>query len=236
MAKREISSDFEELEKFIQGYGIAPSIDNADFVLKLKNGHKRLFGLLTFIAEIESTNSDSNKFSIQSLSYFAEFGSDVSQAFFCWMHGAYKPAYLTLRSSIETFVKATVGTEDPAVLTEKSMYDLLDIATTSQACGELAKPHFSVIKGCYSDLCKIVHSATAAKFTQVNALRMFPKYEKEDATVFITQFVSLVDRFLAVLLASNRELLSRMNYKNRQIVMETLTQEIKHSILGKEAS
>lgn len=235
MPTREIRSDFESLEEFVRRYDIAPSIDKADFVSLLRNGHKRLFGLLTFIAEIESTNSDSKKFSEESLRYFAECGSDVSQALFCWMHGAYKPAYLALRSSIETFMKAAVGTEVPALLTEKSMYKLLDIAKASQTCSGLAEPHFSKIKECYAELCGIAHSATAAKFTQVNALRMFPKFEEVDAVEFIARFVTLVDRFLAVLLAANRGLLAAMHFKNRQNVLDTLTQEIKRSILGEEA-
>lgn len=234
MTTKEIQGDFEELTMFANQYAIAPLMKNSGFVAELKNGHKRLFALLTFIAEIESTNSASRKFNEVSLRYFAEFGSDVSQALFCWMHGAYKPAYLALRSSIETFFKAAVGSENPTILTQKNVYELLEIAKASKACGGLARPYFLEIKQHYGELCKIAHSATAASFTQVHALRMFPKYEEADATQFITQFIGLVDRFIAVLLATNRELLPEMHYKNRQNLLDTLTQRIKRSILGEE--
>ena len=230
---RETQEDFQELKEFVRQYKIEPS---EVFISQLRIGHKRLFGLLTFIAEIESNNDETNKFSDDSLGYFAEFRSDVSQALFCWIHGAYKPAFLSLRTSIETFIKAAVCTEDPSVLTEKSMYELLELAKGSAACGGLGEAHFHNIKSSYGVLCGIAHSATAAKFTQVNALRMFPKFEEADATQFIRQFNALVDRFIAVLLAFNRDLLPRMHFKNRQNVLDTLTKEIKQSILGEEAN
>lgn len=64
---------------------------------------------------------------------------------------------------------------------------------------------------------------------------MFPKFEKDDATVFIRHFVRIVERFLAVLLAANRDLLPMMHYKNRLNVLNTLRGDIKRSILGEEA-
>ncbi|MCA9031225.1 MAG: hypothetical protein KDA66_10475, partial [Planctomycetaceae bacterium] len=60
---RETRADFDELKEFVRGYGIAPSVTDDSFVDNLRIGHKRLFGFLTFVGEIASTNCSTNKFS-----------------------------------------------------------------------------------------------------------------------------------------------------------------------------
>lgn len=231
---REIGESFDSLNEFVESYQIVVHADQDEFIRLLKGAHKRLFGFLTYLAEIEQKNPSDPFLSPQSKSYLSESGSDSSQALFCWLHGAYKPAYLSLRGSIETFLKGLIGTDDPDVFTEKSMYVILDSARDSTLCSGTASVYYSNLRGHYKDLCRITHTAKSSIVTPVTALGMFPKFEAVDAKKFIERFSLLIESYIAILLCNHRGWFGDVHYKNQRIILNSVTKKIKNSILAKE--
>ena len=234
---RERKEDFQKLVEFLRNYAISSEAGNQSFQLLLKQLHGKLFSLLTLVVEIESLNPELQVYSEDSLSYSFECASDLAQSLFCWVHGAYKPADLMLRSSIETFVKAACGTEIPPILSERSLYQVMDYARASNACGaQLVAQYFARIQNEYALLCAVAHSATADRQTQVQALRMFPKFDPQNAEAFGRRFVVLTERYMAILLANNDAAFRKAHYKNQQIVLDALPREIKQELFAEPQS
>lgn len=228
---RERKDDFQKLVEFLANYAISNEASDPGFQVLLKQLHGKLFAFLTLVVEIETLNLESKSYSVQSLAYSFECASDLAQSLFCWVHGAYKPADLILRSSIETFVKATCGTENPQIFLERSVYQVMDYARASKACGSsLVAKYFERIYNEYALLCGVAHSESADRQTQVQALRMFPKFDQQSAETFGKRFVVLIDRYIAILLANNETAFRKAHYKNQKIVLDSLPREIKQEL------
>ena len=125
---REISADFQILEEFIQKFNLSTIAGNQELLRQIKPMHKKLYSLMTFVVEVSYSNKNGNLFTDNGLRYLKESVSDLGQALFCWIQGAYKPSNLILRSSIETFIKSISGEKEPTIYKEKSMYKVFDIA------------------------------------------------------------------------------------------------------------
>jgi hypothetical protein len=228
---RERKDDFRKLEDFLKNYAITGHSNDPEFKRLLKQLHGKLISFLTFVIEIELRNPEVHSYSDKSISYAFECASDLAQALFCWIHGAYKPANLVLRSSIETFVKAVCGTENPKIFDERSVYQVMNDARASKACG--AQPvtqYFSRIHSEYTALCGVAHSASADRQLQVQALRMFPKFDAQNAEEFGGRLIALADSYLAILISNNEIAFRNAHYKNRIIVLDSLPNEIKKEL------
>src|SRR5262245_43255737 len=109
---RESKKDFDDLLGFASTYDLSAVAGQDSFKKNLQRMHRVYIGLLTFLSELEfqvahSTKAKKPNLTPTQFDYLAECVSDIGNALFCWIHGAYKPARLMLRSSIETFVKGT---------------------------------------------------------------------------------------------------------------------------------
>lgn len=229
---REASSDFGSLQQFVDQYSLRSMSRNEPFAKAAKRMHKKLFGFLTFFIEAHSFFQDSDDESPIDIDYLRESGSDLGQALFCWIHGAYKPASTMLRSSIETYAKAVTAKECPAILVEKSLYKVFDlVADSTVASGELKRELFSQIRNDYSDLCAVTHSSRDT-LVQINALNTFPHFDEKAATRFATKYSAVSERLIGLLLANHRLLFSQMHFRNRAIILDALPKSIKGAIFS----
>lgn len=126
---REINVDLDQLLKFIENYGLSHLIKDPQFVLSVKQQHKKYFSYLVFIAEIQQyidTPDYPVIFKGNQYPYIKESCSDIGIAFFSTFHGSYKSSKLLLRSSIETFFKGFCIDEIADIDEETSMYRMFD--------------------------------------------------------------------------------------------------------------
>lgn len=196
---REIAEDFAILETFIGGFNLSNIASNAEIIGKMKPMHKKLFALMTFVAEVDHKNQDSNILSPRSLNYLKESVSDMGQALFCWIQGAYKPANLILRSSIETFVRATAGQENNDIFSEKNMYRVFELAhVTSYFNSEMCNDFLSSIHSTYKELCIIAHTGSFASMAHISALKTFPFFSKKEAQLVYRDFVKISTMMLSI--------------------------------------
>lgn len=227
---REINQDYESLEKFISEYQLE-GVLNEDFILQLKPIHKRLFALMTITAEIEHHNKTHKVLPTESLIYLKESVSDIGQALFCWVLGAYKPALLIVRSSIETFVKSISFQEIPDILNEKSMYNVFDEARkTSFFSSGLGDYYFQKIHSEYKDLCKTVHSADQSKMAHINALKTFPIFTLKDASNVSKNIVNILTSLISLLYVCFFTFIPLMHPKNQINFLSTIPKSTKQKI------
>lgn len=227
---REVNQDFLKLKEFVQNYNISSSLENVYFTSLARTGHRRLLAFLTCAEELSLATPRPYLLSDKSVSYIAESTSDVAQALFCWLHGAYKPASLTLRSAIETFLKGVAGTESSGIFELKSVYEVFDVAKVSTPCGGDAEPFFVSLRQTYRHLCQITHTAKIDDSVQASSLGLFPRFQRQSANQLIEFLVQVVDGILAILLSGQRPFLERMHFRNRLIVVDALTKDVKKVI------
>lgn len=230
MSRNEVPNDFDELLKFIEQYSIKTSLDDPKFTLLAKQAHRRLLAYLTCYVELRYSSTPPYSLSEKSIEYIGESASDLAQMFFCWLHGAYKPASLSLRSSIETFMKGVAGTQDDTIFETKSVYEVFDIAKTCAACSGDSSTYFDKLRQSYADLCKVSHTAEIDTALQANALILFPRFNKYHASNLVKLLTNIANWQMAILLAGQRDFVEAMHFKNKQIVLDTLTKEIKGTI------
>lgn len=230
---RETDADFESLVEFATNYSVNSSAINPAYRKSLKLMHRKYHGFMTFAAELEGLRANSISITPLNAQYLTEANSDLGQSLFCWLHGAYKPASLMLRSSIETFVKSVSSNENPAILTEKSVSRVFDLANQTAAWqGGIKGKLFHNLRDQYSKLCLVTHTGSHTVMAQVTALNSFPHFESVRANSLAKQFADITDHFIASLLATHMSQLSKFHFRNRGIILNSIPKAIKAAIMN----
>ncbi|PAD67943.1 hypothetical protein CHH83_16280 [Bacillus sp. 7586-K] len=231
---REISNDCNQLIDFLKEYNFETHLSNNKFRAQLTSMHKKVFGFLTFIAEVDFQNAQVQFFNEKSLNYFKESGSDLIQALFCWVNGTYKPAEMLLRSSIETFLKAVLGNNDEEIFIEKSMYQILEMAKIHHFFkGDSKKEeHYSILHSNYKLLCMTTHTASIDEFISVNTLKLLPRFNPKTSEQFSKLFISTVNMFLGTILINFHKEIYKMHPMNRTNFFNSIPTNLKREIMG----
>lgn len=211
---REITADFSSLEAFIRSFNLSSICDEPDLLSSLKPLHKRMFSLMTFVAELDQEKHGEIYISAEGLVYLKESASDLGQALFCWLQGAYKPANLILRSSIETFIKSLAGQENNSVFSEKRVYQVFELASETKYFKGLCSNSFSNIHSSYKRLCLMAHSAGVANMSHISALKTFPVFSPQEAPKFCNEFVSILNMVLSILYVNFFKFIHTMHHQN----------------------
>lgn len=227
---REISQDYYSLQDFIKTYNLNNHV-NAEFEAQLKPMHKKLFALMTITAEIEHNNKQCQYLSALSEMYLKESVSDLGQALFCWIHGAYKPANLILRSGIETFIKSIVCQEIPEIVNEKSMYAVFEKARkTNCFSSELGKYYFNKIHSEYKKLCGIVHTAGPSNMANISALKTFPIFSTPNASSVSKDVIKICTAIISTIYVHLYKLIPKMHPKNQLNFLSSIPKSTKKKI------
>ena len=151
---RNTSKDFDLVMKFADDYRI-PRLDvPTSREAELRRMHRSVLGALQLWAEFDVAAKGGGlvvggaTLVVGDGAYLqlAESMSDLTSAFGGVLHGFVKPASMSLRSSIETFVRGASGASMPANLTETNVFALM----------AKAKPTPSF---------RVRHNATSIRFT-----------------------------------------------------------------------
>lgn len=240
---RESKQDLELLRKFVTAYNLTAVSHNAEFDKSLAQQHRRYLALLIFIAEISEQRTTlftesrdlSHLPSELQIAYLDECASDVGQALFCWMNGAYKGSRVLLRSAIENFVKGTSCSEQPSVLTERSLYKVFEIAALvtffSSAPGAQL---FSELNIKYGELSLDVHTASTANMAKISALNYFPTFAPKVAKNCAEQIVHVTTRMIVALCVNYNVAFHTMHHRNKETVLDSVPSAFKQRIQNVE--
>lgn len=227
---REISEDSKLLINFLKEFSFLKQIENEEFQNKVKSLHKKTYGYLLFIAELNQQKSEQKDLNIW---YFQESGSDLLQSIFCWVTGSYKSANLMLRSSIETFLKAILGENDNSIYEEKSMYKIFDLAYESVMFrGDIRNRYLNEIHSRYKDLCAVAHSDQNIPLGTITSLKWLPQYDENISKQYHSLSLKLVELYLGVLLLSFHDSYLNMHALNKDIFLSAVSTTIKKEIFS----
>jgi|GEM_PF-2957200 len=229
-----IRDDASELMEYFKSYSLEANFNDSKFTEDYKIVHKKIFGYLVLYCEIENQNKNIIVFNEQALFHLKESVSDILQSLFAWVNGAYKSADLLLRSSIENFNKAIIGNKNIDVFTEKSVYKIFEMAEAlPEYQKEVLNNSFAVtLHRVYAELCKSTHTATSADMEHITALRLLPKYDRNQSNEYKNSIIALIDSFLGFFLANQAEIIHRMYRKNSDTIFDVLPRNVIKDIVN----
>ena len=223
---REIKSDLDNLVNFIGAYNLAHLNCDEDFICSIKKQHKKYFAYLVYIAEIQGYVDDNlfqTVFTSNQLLYIKESCSDIGSSFFSTFHGIYKSSKLLLRSSIETFLKGFCLDEITDIDKETSMYRMFDDIRGIDFFSR--RPQVLMldkIHQVYKTLCGDVHTATIRNMASISALSYFPTFNKLESEFVCKYTLDLIPCYLTLLLLKYNKQFHKFDYRNKDIIMESI--------------
>lgn len=224
---RLVAQDFEALKFFFTKYSLQDSLNSPEFINSLKPFHKAYFSFLNLVIHLECQQFLSSEVSER----FKESCSDIGQALFLMGHGAYKPANLILRSSIENFVKGIGFLEDPNILALKSLYDVFDVAKKFKGCiGIDFSNLMNILHTDYGTLCEHTHTATVAQMAHISALNILPHFDVVKANQLNTMATRVLKNYLVIMLFSFKQAFFKIDPDNRDSILNALSPTIKRKI------
>lgn len=237
---RLVEKDFAKLEEFLHQYSLAEILESKTRTQLLKRGHKfSLAALQIWAGAVQLSNADlllAGKMKIDKNSgHFAQLEecfSDLTSAYFAALHGLYKPAYMSLRSAIETFVRALAGAHSAEAANTTSVHRLFDLARTTDVFGGPSAAPFESLHQKYSDLCAHVHSGQLAHLMRNHAMSNFPKQDIERLRAWIITSESITKSILAILIYSNRALYFKASPSVQDVYDETVPKEARLFAIG----
>lgn len=196
--------------------GIASMVDN---------GAKGKAGIL----QISNISIDAKELSFDLLS---ECFSDIVSSFSAALHGLYKPANMSLRSSIETFTKGISSLHSTEASTTKSVYRIFEIAKTCNTFSDASEKYFNTVHQQYVLLCNFTHTSTKAHMVRNHALANFTKQDNEQLKVWVAHYEATIKAILSILMLANSRIYLDTPPKAQDIYEETVPKEIRLHALG----
>lgn len=225
---REIKEDFDALSSFLKDYTISPMLDNSYYLAGMKSIHKSYLPMLTFVAEF-SQNATTQHAVVDRIK---ECSSDLGFCLFLVAHGAYKPANVMLRSSIENFIKSITYSHDPTVLTEKKVYLIFSKCESMDIFMQPDfKNIFNEIKQIYGELCAYVHTAERINMAHISALCTLPSFNQNTYDYLSIKFKKLVVNYLKILTFIYKSVFFTFNINNRKNILSILPKSYRRFLI-----
>lgn len=237
---RLIDKDFARLETFLQQYSLTDVLTSKTREQLVRRAHKYSLAALQIWASVDQL-AKTGKLKIQGIELasttahfdqLAESFSDLTSAYFAALHGLYKPAHMSLRSAIETFVRGLTGLNSEDAANTKNVYKLFEIATDADVFKGTAKQHFDRIHQEYGTLCSYTHSATPAHMVKNYAMSSFPKQDIENLRVWVRHCETVIKAMLAILVFSDKSLYLRAGLGAQDVYEETVPKDARLYALG----
>lgn len=236
---RELDEDFVALQSFVDRYSIATLNVGKEATALVRSGHKSYFVLLSLwsqalhACERNGLTLHGTTISVDGpeLVYLKECVSDFAHGYFCCLHGAYKPAHMCLRSSIENFVRFVASPFDATVLATTSVFDLFELAKTTPPLSKDAALFFQVLRSLYSKLCKYTHSASLEHMGDVHALAHFPSIDQQQFGEWLASARKTIMAITSVLVRANPNLYVKSHFKVREVLDLALPTRLRMRVL-----
>jgi hypothetical protein len=235
-----VDEDFEQLRTFLDAYSLSDLAAGNDQRPLLKKAHKLYLSILHLWAQcqhqLENQNLCLDGVEVTSrsdlLPFFREAVSDIGNGFFCCLHGAYKPAHMALRSSIENFLRFISGGFNNNALTTTSVYELFDIAKQTAPFQGRRIQRYTSLHECYRELCKFTHSASLDHMSGVHALSHFPSFDKDKFDSWAKHEESVCIAIASTLCISDRSIYLKAHYKTQEVLDLLLPTLVRREILN----
>jgi hypothetical protein len=240
---RLLERDFERLVTFLSQYSLAETLTSKTRQQLVRRGHKFTLAALQMWASADQLAQAGQlkifgfKLANNSPHFdqFAESFSDLTSAYFAALHSLYKPAHMSLRSAIETFVRGLTGLDSAEAASTKNVYRLFEIASGAQVFKESAKVHFDRIHQEYVELCGYTHSSTPAHMVKNYAVSNFPRQDIENLRLWVRHCETVIKAMLAILVFANRSLYLNASPNAQDVYDDTISKDARLFALGASA-
>lgn len=229
--------DFGEFLAFVDSYSLSSVGSDPSKVAQVRLAHTQFLALLTLAAEIvSSSGSVRDEFDSQygepGERYFGEVVSDCAEFVMCVLQGLCRSAGGTLRSAIESYLKAFSAAEQPLILQRTSVPDIFnDASGTAFFSSATGKKVLADLKIVYGELNYYVHTVTEAQMFGALAVGSFPRWSDKN-TKLIELFVRTVRLFLYGVVGSRRDFFDQFDHRNKVIVNRSMTRQQRRSAMG----
>ncbi len=228
---RAIKADFETLLKFIDEYSIASLKEDEQFRVHLSQMHKKYYAFMALVFELE--NITPKVFNPKQSNFLLESVSDVGNSLFLAVNGAYKPARLMLRSSIETFLKGFIIDQLLNVDQEKRINKIFeDIKALPFFINQPNRQLFDDLNDSYAVLCEDTHTARKSNMQHTSSLNYFPQKSLAALEGVSKMNKRLISTFLTLLCLKFNNEYHKIHHKNKQIILDNILKKYRPSIMN----
>lgn len=231
--------DYSRLREYFDAYRFTPD-GCAGSSVAVKNIHRNTLCAMqvwaAFRQEIAGGNFIVDEGSLGAGSEGAilldEFFSDVVSASFAAFHGLYKPAHMTLRSSIEVLVRGLASVKSDAALETTSVSKLFELAGGTGLFGGSSEIHFHAIKAEYGELCGFVHTATPGHLGRIYAFADFPIMDSTRLSQFARHHQKVIVAVLSIMIELNKRMYVGVPPRARDLLDEVIPAAVRIRALG----
>ena len=226
---------FNEFVEFLEGYELESALSQVALKKNIKKVFKKYYSIIVLSNHFHQSIpwKDKKKAEIF-LSYFKEAVSDICQSLFLASQGLYKPAYLCLRSGVENIFRCIGLSQDQAVLSLTSVFELIDLVGDTDLVkkGVEAKKAFRSLRGEYSALCGFVHTTSSSHMAQTDLVGVFPQFIAGDAERIFSRISKVCqDVTILAILISPRNFY-KLHHRLLDDVCNSLPATFKRSLSG----
>ncbi len=232
-----IKQDFGAFLAYLDKYSLSSVASDPGRVPHARLTHAQLLALLTAAAELLA-DSGSVRYEFESSygepgkRYLGEVVSDCSEFVMCVLQGLCRSAGGTLRSAIESYLKAFSAVERPLILHRTSVPDVFnDAAGTTFFSTSVGKAVLADLKAVYGELNYYVHTVSQAQMFGALAVGSFPRWSDKNERL-IELFIRTVRLFLYGIVGARRDFFDQFDHRNKVIVNRSMTRQQRRSALG----
>jgi len=229
--------DFSEFLDFARTLSLKEISDDPKKAPELRRAHAQFLALLTtageFLSEAGTAKQEFlNLFGAPGEKYLKEVVSDCSEFIMCILLGLHRSAGGTLRSAIESYLKAFSANEQPLILQRTSVpevfNDAADVGFFSSTVGPAA---ISELKAVYGNLNAYVHTVSDDHMFGALAIGSFPRWSDKSIELIVI-FIRVIRLFLYGIVGARRDLYDGFDYRNKMIISRAMTKAQRRSALG----
>lgn len=229
--------DFSEFLAFARTLSIKNVVEDAASLTEIRRAHAQFLALLTTAGELVAVAGSvkqefSDGYEQAGNKYLGEVVSDCSEFIMCVLVGLYRSAGGTLRSAIESYLKAFSAKEQPLILLRTSVPDVFnDAAGVAFFSSRIGKIVIAELKGIYGDMNSYVHTVSDAHMFGAIAVGSFPRWSNKNVKL-IGIYVRVIRLFLYGIVGTRRDLYDRFDHRNKVITNRAMTRIQRRSAMG----
>lgn len=229
--------DFSEFLAYIGTLSVESITLDDEKTAEVRRAHAQFLALLTTVGELASDIGSAkmefnDDYGETGKKYLREVASDSSEFIMCVLFGLCRSAGGTLRSAIESYLKAFSASEKPLILQRNSVPDVFnDAAGVTFFSSKIGKSVIADLKGIYGNLNAYVHTVSDDHMFGAIAIGSFPRWSEKNVELVVL-FIRVVRLFLFGIVGTRRDLYDRFDYRNKVIVNRAMTRSQRRSAMG----
>lgn len=229
--------DFSEFLGFIKSLSVEGVMHDDEKIAEIRKAHAQFLALLTTAGELISDSGSAKDqfiedYGVVGKKYLSEVVSDSSEFIMCVLLGLCRSSGGTLRSAIESYLKAFSAKEQPLILQRTSVPEVFNDASVVRFFSpKIGRGVMTELKGIYGDLNAYVHTISDSHMFGAIAIGSFPRWSDKNVKL-IGLFVRVVRLFIYGIVGARRDLYDRFDHRNKVITNRAMTRLQRRSAMG----